>query len=230
MTAEEYVREELAAGRLTAAHIVELVEFFQERSDLYVDGRPGAKTRAAVDASKAVAGTEQTTRSPQSTPFLSTPLPTLSGGRKPVITSSFKSVNPSRPNHNGVDWFYRWQEGDEPAFVGDKGAATKLPSGKPKWGVPYLTFALAAASGTIQIASNSPTGYRCWIDHGNGWRTGYFHLMNLKVHAGEKVIRGQELGLVGDNPKDGDARHLHFELSPVDKYAPVNPEPFLMKP
>ncbi len=221
MTAEEYVKQELVAGRLTAAHIVELVRFFQSEHHLTMDGMPGPATHKVI--------AEYMEHRPQptstSTPTLRYPLPTLRDGRRPVITSEFRPAD--RPNHNGVDFFYHWQKGDDPSFIGDKGCAGRDANGNPRWVVPYGVNAIAAAGGRVQIAGNSPTGYRLWIDHGNGWRTGYFHLQNLRVAVGDEVFTGQELGRVGDNPKDNDGRHLHFELSPVDRYAPIDPEPYL---
>lgn len=226
MNAEEYVQRELTAGRLTVRHIAVLVEHFQDSYGLVVDGKPGPKTVAKLEkVMEQTIGIVVPVASP--TRFLDCPLPVLPDGRKAVVTSGFKSVNPSRPDHNGVDFFYRWQEGDKPDFVGDKGCAGRTPEGKPKWVVPYGIPAVAAAGGRVQIAGKIGTGYRCWIDHGNGWRSGYFHLDSLFVSVGDVVYAGDELGMVGDNPKDGDARHLHFELSPVDRYAPVNPELYL---
>ncbi len=223
--ADDYNHAELVAGRLTMAHITELVRFWQteSQSGLSPDGMFGPKTRAEVDVALG-------RHAMPVVPFLSSPMPKLgsvnSQYRVAQITSGHHSVNPDRPNHNGCDFFYRWQPGDLPNFVGDKGGATKQKDGTPKWVVPYGVNAIAAASGKVQIAGNSMTGYRCWIDHGNGWRTGYFHLLDLRVHVGQEVKIGAPLGLVGDNPADHDGRHLHFELSPVDRYAPVNPEPY----
>jgi murein DD-endopeptidase MepM/ murein hydrolase activator NlpD len=221
--ADAYNHAELVAGRLTLAHITELVSLYQLSEDYPVveqDGMFGPKTRAGLEQwmlRHAIPGDK----------FLANPLPFVGpDARQAQITSGHHSVNPDRPDHNGCDFFYRWQPGDQPNFVGDKGGATKQKDGTPKWVVPYGVHALAAASGKVQIAGNSPTGYRLWIDHGNGWRTGYFHLLDLKVAVGQEVAVGQPLGLVGDNPQDHDGRHLHFELSPVDRYAPVNPEPY----
>jgi hypothetical protein len=42
-------------------------------------------------------------------------------------------------------------------------------------------------------------------------------------------VAHQPLGLVGDNPADHDARHLHFELSPTATYSPIDPTPFLVR-
>ncbi len=94
--------------------------------------------------------------------------------------------------------------------------------------VPIGTLAIAAGPGCVTLAGDSPTGHRVWIDHGNGWRTGYFHLLDCRVGVGQVVGVGAALGLVGDNPSDHDGRHLHFELSSVDRYDPTDPALFLV--
>lgn len=221
MTPEEYVKREIVEGRLTYAEIVKLVEVFQSKHGLDVDGKPGIKTQALIEKMLAP---KKSVKSVKSAKFLASPMPTLEGGRRAVVTSAYRTKD--RPKHNGQDYFYAWREGDKPAFVGDRGAAGRTKSGSPKWVVPYDVCAIAAADGVVQIAGNTATGHRLWIDHGNGWRTGYFHLLDLRVAVGQVVQRGKELGLVGDNPSDNDGRHLHFELSPVDRYAPVDPAPY----
>lgn len=219
--ADDYNKAELAAGRLTIAHVTELVRKFQAGAGLAADGMCGPNTRRALEAEMMPA--------PATVKLvLSLPLPTLADGRKPQITSEFRPKD--RPNHDGVDFFYRWASGDEPSFVGDKGCAGKNADGTPKWCVPYGTFAVAAAHGIVQLAGNSTTGYRCWVEHpGTGLRTGYFHLLDLKVSAGSNVRAGDPIGRVGDNPRDHDGRHLHFEVSPVDRYAPIDPAPFFAR-
>jgi len=42
------------------------------------------------------------------------------------------------------------------------------------------------------------------------------------------VKTGNQIGLVGDNPIDNDGPHCHFELSPVDRYEPMDPTPYLL--
>ncbi len=155
------------------------------------------------------------------------PLPLLPDFRKPEVTSSFKTKNPSRPKHDGADFFYRYDpKRDPPVKMGD-GAATRGPDGKPKWFIPFGTQAIAAADGVVQIAGITPTGYRVWIRHADGMRTGYFHLRGLHVKVGAVVSMGYPLGEVGDNPRDVDAQHLHFEVSPAGIYIPSDPEAWL---
>lgn len=156
------------------------------------------------------------------------PLPLLADMRKPYITSQFKTRNPSRPNHNGCDLFHRWRESDGPVRMGD-GGATRDPTNpsKPRWFIPAGLCAIAAADGVVQLAGDTPTGRRVWIVHSDGNRTGYFHLRDLRVKVGAEVSAGTPLGEVGDNPKDRDAEHLHFEVSPTGVYKPTDPEIWL---
>jgi murein DD-endopeptidase MepM/ murein hydrolase activator NlpD len=219
MNADDFNKAELIAGRITPAHLTHLVRFYQMRSGLTADGMLGPDTRATLQA-----GMQKPALS--AARFLHSPMPRLPDGRTAKITSAFRPAD--RPNHNGIDLFYAWADGDRPSHIGDKGCAGKRPDGKPRWGVPYYTNAIAAWSGRVQIAGASPTGYRLWIDHGNGYRTGYFHLLDLKVAVGDQVSVGSALGSIGDNPADNDGRHLHFELSPVDRYAPIDPAPFFL--
>jgi murein DD-endopeptidase MepM/ murein hydrolase activator NlpD len=211
----DYNAAQLAAGKLTVADVTELVRHWQAtHPPLKVDGEAGPRTIASIAAARRPA------------PFLASPLPMLADGRTAVITSSFRPTD--RPNHDGVDLFYRWMPGDYPDFVGDHGGAGTGPAGKPKWVVPSGVAAIAAAPGKIQRAGNSSTGYHVWIEHENGLRTGYFHLIDVRVTTGQRVAAGAPLGLVGDNPKDHDGRHLHFELSPVDTYEPIDPTPYFL--
>lgn len=222
-TAAEFVRREIASGRLTHDEISLFVRYFQDAQGIEpVDGKPGPVTQDALASFYDVPVTEKHLPSPFGFGLVA-PMPVLPDGRRPVITSGFRPRE--RPDHVGVDIFYPWRPGDKPDFVADKGAAGS--PGKPRWGVPYGIHAIAAGDGVVSAAGDSRSGKMLWIDHGNDFRTGYFHLMSLLVVVGQRVTTGQNLGLVGDNPVDGDARHLHFELSPVRRYAPENPVPYL---
>lgn len=222
MTAQSYNRKQYEAEFLTDDHVVKLVEYWQRGHDLTVDGYAGPNTI------RSIAGP---LRLPIMTIRKNYPLVVLADGRKPIQTSGFYTENPSRPNHKGADFFYEWLDTDPDMKIGDGGAILK--NGKRRWWYPPADlvtrygFAIAAAAGTVQIAGVTRTGWRCWVDHGNGERTGYFHLKVLHVEQGANVAAGQVLGPVGDNPRDRDAQHLHFEVSPADQYAPMNPRLWL---
>ena len=49
------------------------------------------------------------------------------------------------------------------------------------------------------------------IDHGNGYITAYGHLSKRDVKRGEKVLRGQKIGEVGNTGRST-APHLHYEV------------------
>ena len=75
------------------------------------------------------------------------------------------------------------------------------------------------------------------VDHGNGYYTVYMHLAAVlaDLHAGDPVVRGEEIGTAGETGAAG-APHLHFEvrkdlggtLVPVDPYGwlPGTPDPY----
>jgi murein DD-endopeptidase MepM/ murein hydrolase activator NlpD len=62
------------------------------------------------------------------------------------------------------------------------------------------------------------------IDHGNGIETRYAHLSRLEVKQGDRVARGQVVGLLGSTGRSTGA-HLHYEVRLAGKA--VNPEPFI---
>jgi len=73
---------------------------------------------------------------------------------------------------------------------------------------------LAADSGVIMVAGwpdNSGYGNRVVIDHGNGYRTLYGHLVQYYVQPGDKVSKGQAIGKMGTTGRSTGI-HLHFEV------------------
>lgn len=86
----------------------------------------------------------------------------------------------------------------------------------------------AAAPGTVIFAAfEYPTapdhgyGRMVMIDHHNGYVTLYGHFSRLLVHAGQRVRRGQQIGVSG-NTGHSSGPHLHFSVfhncSPTDAY------------
>ena len=75
-------------------------------------------------------------------------------------------------------------------------------------GDPYV----AAAVGIIVSAGwDGNYGNSILIDHGNGIMTRYAHSSKLLVAAGQKVSKGQTIGLVGSTGRST-GPHLHFEV------------------
>lgn len=67
-----------------------------------------------------------------------------------------------------------------------------------------------------EIRDNS-CGGTLYIDHQNGFKSRFCHLKDIKVKKGDKVIKGQVVGLTGGGTNDigrglSTGAHLHFEL------------------
>ena len=61
------------------------------------------------------------------------------------------------------------------------------------------------------------------VDHGNGYVTVYGHLSKRNVKTGDKVLRGQKIGEVGNTGRST-APHLHYEIKYQKKS--IDPTPF----
>jgi murein DD-endopeptidase MepM/ murein hydrolase activator NlpD len=81
------------------------------------------------------------------------------------------------------------------------------------------------AAGRVIAASLGPAyGKYVMLDHGNGVRSRYGHLQELDVRPGDRVEKGQVIGLVGRTGRST-GPHLHYEVLVQGK--PVNPREFL---
>jgi murein DD-endopeptidase MepM/ murein hydrolase activator NlpD len=83
----------------------------------------------------------------------------------------------------------------------------------------------AAEEGTVLSAGyNGGYGNATVIDHGGGLSTLYAHQSSIGVSSGQKVSRGQQIGLVGTTGLSTGC-HLHFEVRVNGE--PVDPVPYL---
>lgn len=79
---------------------------------------------------------------------------------------------------------------------------------------PVGTEVYATGNGTVTLAGrDNKGGYgnQVWIDHGFSYKTVYAHLSRIFVKPGQKIMRGQIIGYVGNTGKST-APHLHYEV------------------
>ena len=85
---------------------------------------------------------------------------------------------------------------------------------------------LATATGVVLKSGwAGDYGNAVEIDHGMGYRTVYGHLDAVLVHAGQKVRRGDRVGLVGSTGRST-GPHLHYEVRQGDRL--LNPLEFIL--
>ncbi|MFW6219953.1 MAG: M23 family metallopeptidase [bacterium] len=89
---------------------------------------------------------------------------------------------------------------------------------------PEGTPIYATGDGIVEISSKSYYGYGKYIkiNHGYGYETAYAHLSELKVKRGQRVKRGEVIGLLG-NTGLSTGPHLHYEVHVNGQYVdPIN--------
>jgi murein DD-endopeptidase MepM/ murein hydrolase activator NlpD len=89
---------------------------------------------------------------------------------------------------------------------------------------PIGTEIYATADGTVEKVENANWGYgkNIIIDHGYGFKTLYGHMSEFKVTLGQKIKRGQLIGLVG-NTGMSTGPHVHYEvIKNGEKVNPIN--------
>lgn len=84
----------------------------------------------------------------------------------------------------------------------------------------------AAASGVVaKTLQYGGLGRAVYVSHGFGVTTIYGHLSRVLVRPGQKVERGDLVGLVGNTGR-ATGYHLHYEIQQDGR--PVNPMPYLL--
>lgn len=88
------------------------------------------------------------------------------------------------------------------------------------WDTPIM----AGAAGLVTYSGwKGAYGKFIEVDHGNGFRTRYGHFKKLNVKKGQRVERGQVIGLMGSTGRST-GPHLHYEVWFSD--TPLNPMNF----
>jgi murein DD-endopeptidase MepM/ murein hydrolase activator NlpD len=92
---------------------------------------------------------------------------------------------------------------------------------------PAGTEVVAAQDGVVAFAGSQGTrlGTLVIVDHGDGLVTVYGHLSATSVKAGQRLTRGQALGVVGTTGLIGVSPRVYFEVR--KERAPVDPWPLL---
>ncbi len=84
----------------------------------------------------------------------------------------------------------------------------------------------AAADGIVVFAGiESGYGNMITVDHGYGISTNYAHLSAILVHEGDRVSRGQKIGLMGSTGRSIGS-HLHYEVR-INRI-PVDPSNYIL--
>lgn len=110
---------------------------------------------------------------------------------------------------------------------------------KMHWGADFSaetgTDVYATGAGVVEETNINSWGYgrEIVINHGFGYKTRYAHLSSFLVKRGDKVKRGDLIGLVGNTGKSTGA-HLHYEVekdghkvNPIDYFhSDLTPEQY----
>ena len=94
-------------------------------------------------------------------------------------------------------------------------------------GAPTGTEVRSPATGKVVVAAyDGRMGKFIRIDHGYGMETTYGHLSKIYVKYGDRVQRGDLIGLVGSSGKFSTGPHLHYQVAVNDTV--VNPIQFIL--
>ncbi|MBP6943025.1 MAG: M23 family metallopeptidase [Candidatus Buchananbacteria bacterium] len=139
---------------------------------------------------------------------IDTPKPRAIAATTPKVTARTQTSNiePAAPAGSGK---YVWPNGCRRVSQAFRG---RLHTGIDI-ACPYGTQIRAAEAGVISKVQYGNSGYgnHIMINHGGGIVTLYGHLSTISVKAGQRVDRGELIGLEGSTGRST-GPHLHFEV------------------
>jgi murein DD-endopeptidase MepM/ murein hydrolase activator NlpD len=92
-------------------------------------------------------------------------------------------------------------------------------------GQPGTPVESPGAATVVEANSHGDFGKHVTLDHGHGVRSLYGHMRKLEVKVGQRVAKGQVIGLVGSTGRST-GPHLHYEV--LVEGRPVDPSGFLL--
>lgn len=121
----------------------------------------------------------------------------------PVISQEYRPGS-----HLGVDVMYRRRNRS------DRPEVPRGPNGTLAFFAPPGTPVVAARDAAVWSVDKSPRGWQIVLDHGKPFATYYQHLSSANVAKGDRVVAGQQIGMMGGDPLDAPQhlRHLHFAV------------------
>jgi len=123
------------------------------------------------------------------------------------MLSCVPSVPPVLPDHGTVYLSSGFGYRTDPVYGGGERHGGQDFAASP--GTPVYT----TGDGVVVQAEFQANGYgnQIVIDHGYGYQTRYAHLSRILVAEGMKVVRGTQIGTVGNTGKST-GPHLHYEV------------------
>jgi len=110
--------------------------------------------------------------------------------RQPGLAARLPTIRPVRADAPEVQPFVRERDPFTGLMMHTQGVAWGVPVGTPVWAT--------GAGQVIDVTQLARWGKTVEVDHGSGIRTLYCHLSQSTVKVGDRVMRGQVVGLSGE--------------------------------